>query len=56
MYQLFVPSLEAQSVASPTANPGAVSSILARPHTFWEMYHEIFLISSAGSRMALFSN
>ena len=31
----------AQSVASPTADPGIVSLILARSHTFVEIDHEI---------------
>ena len=32
----------AQSVASPIADPGLVSSILAQPHTFMEIYLKIF--------------
>ena len=31
---------EAQSVASPTADPGVTSLILARSHTFVEIYRE----------------
>ena len=30
-----------QLVTSPTADPGVASSIMARPHTFMEIDHEI---------------
>ena len=33
----------AQSVASPTADPGVASSILARSHTFEEVYRLVKL-------------
>ena len=37
-----LPSPIAQSVASSTADPGVVCSIMARSHTFKEFDHEIF--------------
>ena len=38
---LRVPGHVAQSVASPTADPGVASSIPARSHTFMEIFHEM---------------
>ena len=38
---LRVPGHVAQSVASPTADPGVMSSIPARSHTFVGIFHEM---------------
>ena len=46
------PGIVMQSVTSPTADPGVVSSIHSQPHTFVEIDHEIistgFLLRGVG--------
>ena len=54
-----LPSRIAQSVTCLTADPGVTSLILARPHTFVEIDHEIIsmaiLLPSADSRRVVVS-